>query len=348
MRVRVQLAAAAAERGRIRARRLHVLALHAAEARVLRRRNRRAERRVGDDAARSASPSGRAGCFWNAPPTSLPFGTGRLVPSSSAEISRDCTGLPSISLRISCVSTPEPCEWPIEHDAAAVVVVLQVVVPRVEHVVVGRARDRPCIGVAGRSRRAAPSASTCRYSGAKSRHCDAKRANCARTTPFSSGPAIMSLLPPGRSRPSDTRRSSRSARSGSAFHVLARQRAVRRDDRRGLIDGARVLARPGRQSQVFGRRCSRSSRQRDDARTRHDHTSIIGDSSRPCKVAQLRAAIAGQSALLQRQAMARAFCTSRTPLVSGSVQTVAPASSANGTASAMPAPKVDRARHHTR
>ena len=53
----------------------------------------------------------QSGMFWNAP-TSLPFSTGRFVPSSSAETIFSCTGLPSISLRISCVSTPEPCEWP--------------------------------------------------------------------------------------------------------------------------------------------------------------------------------------------------------------------------------------------
>jgi hypothetical protein len=55
----------------------------------------------------------QSGICWNAPPTSFPFGTARLVPSSSAETIFACAGFASISLRISCVSTPDPCECPI-------------------------------------------------------------------------------------------------------------------------------------------------------------------------------------------------------------------------------------------
>jgi hypothetical protein len=51
-----------------------------------------------------------SGVLWKAPPTSLPVGTARFVPIRIADTMRDCTGLPSISLRMSCVSTPEPCE----------------------------------------------------------------------------------------------------------------------------------------------------------------------------------------------------------------------------------------------
>src|SRR5206468_7047361 len=40
------------------------------------------------------------GTCRNDPPTSLPFGTAIVVPSRIVETSRDCTGLPSISLRI--------------------------------------------------------------------------------------------------------------------------------------------------------------------------------------------------------------------------------------------------------
>jgi len=36
----------------------------------------------------------------------------------------------------------------------------------------------------------------CRYIGAYTLHCDANRASCTRTTPFSSGPGSMSLFPP--------------------------------------------------------------------------------------------------------------------------------------------------------
>ena len=57
-----------------------------------------------------------------------------------------------------------------------------------------RARGRP-IGDPSVARRSAASV-ICRYIGAKMRHCDAKRANCARTTVLL-GAGVMSLLPPG-------------------------------------------------------------------------------------------------------------------------------------------------------
>src|SRR5687767_6282399 len=48
--IRMQLGAAAGERGGVRAARLHALALHTAKARIGRRWNRRSERDIGDNA----------------------------------------------------------------------------------------------------------------------------------------------------------------------------------------------------------------------------------------------------------------------------------------------------------
>ena len=89
---------------------------------------------------------------WNAPPTSLPFGTASVVPSRIAETSRDCTGLPSISLRISSRQDERALRVADQHDAAALVVVLQVVVPRVEHVVVREAAIERAVAPAGQHR----------------------------------------------------------------------------------------------------------------------------------------------------------------------------------------------------
>ena len=91
--VRVQLAAAAAERGGIHARRLHVLALHASEARVGRRRNRRPERRIRDRAADLRSPSDRAGCAGTRrrrPCPSAPRGSCRAAAPRSASTAPAC------------------------------------------------------------------------------------------------------------------------------------------------------------------------------------------------------------------------------------------------------------------
>ena len=89
----------------------------------------------------------------------------------------------------------EPCEWPTEHDATALVVVLQVVLPRIAHVVVTadpaerRATARPWP-----SSLRNPASVTCRYIGAYSRQTDPKRANCCRMTFSSAGSGAMSLV----------------------------------------------------------------------------------------------------------------------------------------------------------
>ena len=101
----------------------------------------------------------QSGTCWNEPPTSFPFGTPMVVPSRIAETIRDWIGLPSISLRISSARMNDPCEWADEHEAASLVVVLQVVVERVTHVVVlqaaargtRRRRRRPACGGARRA-----------------------------------------------------------------------------------------------------------------------------------------------------------------------------------------------------
>src|SRR5262245_26886899 len=48
------------------------------------------------------------GTCWNEPPTSFPRGTARLTPNRTAETILDCTGLPSISLRMSSSKMNEP------------------------------------------------------------------------------------------------------------------------------------------------------------------------------------------------------------------------------------------------
>ena len=82
------------------------------------------------------SAARQSGMLLNAPPTSLPFGTATFVPSRIADTSRDCIGLPSISSAMRRGQHHRALRVANEHDAAAVVVVLQVVVPGIEHVVV--------------------------------------------------------------------------------------------------------------------------------------------------------------------------------------------------------------------
>ena len=139
-----------------------------------------------------------------------------------------------------------------QHHAAALVVVLQVVLPRISDVVVLKAACRTSDSGSAFFARATcrPRSVICRYIGANGRQCDAKRANCCRTTFFSAGSwlqvAVRGRI--GRHRRVDIEAVDRRLRvSGKRF---LRQRAVGGDDRRRQVDVARVAlaaraAQPG-------------------------------------------------------------------------------------------------------
>jgi hypothetical protein len=77
--------------------------------------------------------------LWNEPPTSFPLGTAMFVPSSSAERILDWMGLPSISFDLVLDQLSQHARAlrvSDEYDAAALVVVLEIVVPGREHVVI--------------------------------------------------------------------------------------------------------------------------------------------------------------------------------------------------------------------
>ena len=216
----MQLAAAAAERRRIGARRLHARVRHLAEQRVGGRRHGRSERREGDDASDLRRRRGTAACSGTRRRHPCPFGTAIIVPSRIADTMRDWTGLPSISSRNQLRQDERALRVGDEHEAAALVVVLQVVVAT-RHAHRRTARR-------ARASRGAPPASTRAKPGQRDLPIERRERPALRRE------ARELLLddvrsPPGRrscrcsasdrSRPSGRRRSSRSAPSDSAAHV---------------------------------------------------------------------------------------------------------------------------------
>ena len=200
-----------------------------------------------------------------------------LVPSRIADTRRDCTGLPSISSAMSRVMMNEPCECAMIATGAAAVVVLQVVVPRLEHVVVLRAalehqlaaghrgakpvqsspgdRAARTDGTAKRSARTAggrrcalrcPRSCRCWSTGPST---PSGRRRNSRSAPSDSPPTSLSSSSRWRRSPSSSNRSRRRRRCGPAGRARSRaccsQSCRRRLARRGRGAAGRLRRTPG-------------------------------------------------------------------------------------------------------